>query len=235
MCCALCPKDASGDTPIRFLSKPEGDDDAPASLSTAADAQEGGKWSQQPPPSSAYTDADYANDDYDNDGDDQEEEESVALRKSPTPEEEASSPVAKLQSKSTPTSPTNTSNNQPLRQQQQQPRKANLYVNNALFFRDEETVRVMRKALQTEKKTLVHEHQTLARQLIEKEQLSANLKRELSDLKTRVTLASVLSHAPSTAGGQSSAPKTPSDWSERVLDQRLQNKQTKQEIAEVRT
>lgn len=155
----------------------------------------------------------------------------MALKKSSTPEEK-SSPVAKSQPKSSLMSPT-TSNNPPAKQQ---PRKATLYVNNTLFFRDEESVREMRKALQIEKKTLVHEHETLARQLVEKEQLAVNLKRELSDLKTRVTLASVLGLAPSsTAGGQSSVPKTASDWSERVLNQKLLNKQTKQEIVEVRT
>lgn len=161
----------------------------------------------------------------------------MAPRKSLTPEEENDSPVAKSQAKSSPASPPTTSN-QPPPVYQQQARKATLYVSNALFFRDEESVREMRKSLHMEKKTLIHDHETLARQLVEKEQLSTNLKRELNELKTRVTLASVLGHASSssTAGGQSSFnPKTSSDWSERVLDQKLQNKQTKQEIVEVRT
>lgn len=107
-------------------------------------------------------------------------------------------------------------------------------MTNAVFFRDEETLRDLRRTLQQEKRALTHERETLSSQRIEREQRTATLKRELHDLKTRVTLASVLSHAPLSAGAQRSAPQTAAEWSERVLDQKLQNKQRKHELAEVR-
>lgn len=169
-----------------------------------------GEWSQEP--SSSHTDA------YDDDADDSECRSQIATpKKSPTPEQDGS-PISHH------------------RHSKQQPRNPNLYVNNAVFFRDEETLREMKKTLQAEKKTLAHEYQTLAKQLVEKEHLSASLKRELQDLKTHVTLASVLGHASSatTSKGSRSIPKTSSDWSERVLDQKLQNKQLKQEVVDVR-
>ncbi|KAF1319074.1 hypothetical protein FI667_g13334, partial [Globisporangium splendens] len=123
------------------------------------------------------------------------DEEVAPPKKSPTPEAHSASG-----------SPTNhtadkTSN--------RQPRKAALYVNNAVFFCDEETLREMKKSLQLEKQTLTHEFYALSVQLVAKEQLSAALKRELEELKTHVTLANLLGHVPvgSPASSSLSAPK----------------------------
>jgi hypothetical protein len=117
-----------------------------------------------------------------------------------------------------------------------QPRKAALHVNNAVFFHDEETLREMKTSLQREKQTLVHKFHALLTQLVAKEQLSVTLKRELEELKTQVTLASVLGHASigSPASSCLSTPKTLADWNERVLDQKLRNKQLQQDVIEVR-
>lgn len=116
---------------------------------------------------------------------------------------------------------------------------ATLHVSNAVFFRDAETLREMRQTLELEKQTLAHEHAALEQQLRAKQTRSASLKRELEDLKTRVTLASVLNQTSSSSSSMSSrgmapAPQTAADWRERVLDQKLETQQRKQELNEVR-
>lgn len=188
------------------------------------------------PPSPNYVDDDYDADEYEEDA----EHTRASPKKSPTPEVDDDSDTALSPAPLNGRSPVPrgaASDSPPHTKpsaKQQPPRKPALYANNAVFFRDEETLRDMRKTLQQEKAALAHERQTLATQLADKEQLSTTLKRELQELKNRVTLASVLGHAASTSGSPNSTPKTASDWSERVLDQKLQNKQRKQELAEVR-
>ncbi|TYZ58638.1 hypothetical protein PybrP1_009225 [[Pythium] brassicae (nom. inval.)] len=212
-------EDADSTTPIEFLSLP----------SVLSDQQQQHEAEAQEPPSSPG--ADYADDDYDDFDDEQP-------KKSPMPEQNAErdhddDDLSPVQPAGHSSPPRGAATNSPRWKGRQPPRKPALHVSNAVFFRDEETLRALRKALQQEKSALTHERQTLSSQRIEKEQLAATLKRELHDLKTRVTLASVQSHAPLNTAAQLSTPKTAAEWRERVLDQKLENKQRKQELAEV--
>lgn len=117
--------------------------------------------------------------------------------------------------------------------EQPRPRKATSYASNTLFFRDEETLREMLRTLQQEKQALTHEYRTTAAELSERELRSKELKRELDELKALVTLANIVggSTRASTAGN----PLSSVEWKERVMDQKLSNRQLAQQIAEVRT
>lgn len=115
-------------------------------------------------------------------------------------------------------------------QERLKPRKATSYASNTLFFRDEESLREMLQLLQQEKTSLTHEYNTAAAELTEKELRSKELKRELDELKAQVTLANVMGGSSRPSRGN---PRSSVEWKERVMDQKLSNRQLTQQIAEV--
>ncbi|KUF83852.1 hypothetical protein AM587_10009296 [Phytophthora nicotianae] len=113
----------------------------------------------------------------------------------------------------------------------------------AAFFRDEDTLREMRKELRQEKRTLSNQVHILTMQLAEKEQVAASLKSELQELKTSAILANVMRQIPrsgtlSSPSGPlkgSPKPKTTAEWGERVLDQKLENQCLAEELLALKT
>lgn len=109
----------------------------------------------------------------------------------------------------------------------------------AAFFRDEDTLREMQTDLRQEKKLLLNQVHVLSMQLVEKEQVSTALKRELQQLKTSTALANAMRQIPKSVALSSSSsssirgqsrPRTAVEWSERVLDQKLENQSLAEEL-----
>lgn len=104
----------------------------------------------------------------------------------------------------------------------------------SVFFRDEETLREMKRSLEQEKRDLTHDRASLATQLADKEQVAAELKRELQQLKAKLSLSSAL-HASSSASTSARQPKTAAEWKQRAMDQKLENEQLQHDILVLKT
>lgn len=202
----LCGQDASRENAIRFLSQ--------------ASAQQQDDTEQQ-------EDASYAEEEYADDHDEYEQEEDDDRVLDVSNNNAAESPTGSHESEAG-----SVVSKRPVLQPREQPkpRKATSYASSTLFFRDEETLREMLQTLQQEKQALTHEYHTVAAELSEKEIRSKDLKRELDGLKAQVTLASVMGGSPRPSSGK---PRSSVEWKERVMDQKLSNRQLAQQIAEV--
>lgn len=104
----------------------------------------------------------------------------------------------------------------------------------APFFRDQDALREMERALEMEKCELAHAKAVLETQLVDRERESAAVRRELEQLKTQISLASAL-HYTSSHPSQSSMPTTSVEWKQRVFDLKLDNQQLQHDIVELKT
>ncbi|CEG45910.1 uncharacterized protein PHALS_02244 [Plasmopara halstedii] len=109
-----------------------------------------------------------------------------------------------------------------------------------IFFRDEESLREMRQKLRQEKKLLTNQIHILKLQLTEKELVAASLQTDLRNLHTSAALANVMHEVPKSANfsskcGNSFKPRTAVEWNERILDQKLENKSTSNELVILKT
>lgn len=105
----------------------------------------------------------------------------------------------------------------------------------APFFRDEEALREMKRTLEIEKHELTHALAALKIQQESRQRESSELKRELNQLKTQVSLASALNLPSSTASLAMLKPTTAMQWKQKVLDMKLDNEQRQHEVVGLKT
>ncbi|GLD98216.1 hypothetical protein PINS_up006913 [Pythium insidiosum] len=223
--------EAADTSAIEFLSAPNVGLSPPPAQS---------QWSAEPPPSTGeqHSPTPYDNDDEafeDEQDSDEEEAEQTVSKKSPTPEryddedeedrshdatdEEATSNHPVLTKSSRDAVATKAAGVRSARA---------VNVKSAVFFRDDETLREMKTALQREKKVLQEQLTSLKQRVEEKEHQSSALRRELRDLKAQFTLGSL---SISSITKSPVLPKTASEWMQRITEFKLQNRQLKQALA----
>ncbi|TMW66992.1 hypothetical protein Poli38472_012108 [Pythium oligandrum] len=198
---------------MRFLRK-DGQDDEENVVPLVV-TPEDARWSNEPPPSSNGYEDDAYDDEYEQDDDHEKEEEEEEEETTQAPSAHSTTPE-KDESR----------RQKPVKMHPVNVRDPTRYMgSDVVFFRDEETLRERKAAIQKELKAIKQEHEGLTSQLRQKEQHSTQLKRQLDDLKAQVTLSGFL-----TKSGTSQKPKTATQWLERVTQQKIQNRLLQQEL-----